>query len=386
MAEKYTVLDRKRVMLSEWYDEFNPFNSKKAMIYGRRFEGILNEDYFPPVVVNLDVTSRCQYKCVWCHHRRKQIGDRDLPDLPERLLKTFPYFVANWKRRDERVLGVCIVGSRGDALLYKGLPWLLRNLHYNNIDVGLVTNGYGFNTKLINHAVFYSKFIGMSVDAGEEKTYQAVHNCPPDGWKRILLNIEALTNLIAKNELRNDVGYKFLIFPQNQYEVYSACRIARETGCRYIQIRPADLPESARQEINVDAVNDQIQKAMSDFTEPGKFDVVGVRHKFTPDLKKRLPKYCYLTALTVTITCDGKAWPCVDRRYDEETLLADCGQYGWQALKEVWGSQKHIDIVHRVINRGGKGPDCNIRCSNYGYDVLFTQVFSDEDKMDRRMI
>ena len=369
----------------EWLDEFNPFNSKKAMIYGKRFIGILNEDYYPPVVVNLDVTSRCQYKCIWCHHRRKQIGDRDLPDLPERLLKTFPHFVANWERKKERVLGVCIVGSRGDALLYDGLPWLLKNLHYNNIDVGLVTNGYGFTEKLINHAAFYSKFIGISIDAGTKKTYDEVHRCPPDGWERVLRNIRLLTDVIHSNSLRNDVGYKFLIFPQNQREVYDACRIAKDLGCRYIQIRPADLPESARKEINVGEVNNQIEKAM-EYLNDDNFSVVGVRHKFTPDLKKKLPSYCYLTALTVTITSDGKVWPCVDRRYDEKTLLADCGKYGWCALKEVWGTSKHIDIVHRVINRDGKGPDCNIRCSNYGYDILFTHVFSESDNMDRRMI
>lgn len=373
-------------MTREWTDEFNPFNSMKVMSWADHMTAIVNEDYLPPVVVNLDVAGVCNYLCTHCHHRSKQIKDRSLPFLDERLARTFPKFLAGWLKNGQRPAACCIVGSKGDALLYDHLPALLKDLHFQTIDVGLVTNGYAFTDGLIDFAAHYCKFVGFSMDAGSKRAYNAVHNPPDDAWEKVLENISKLVTVVNQNNLRNDIGFKVLVFPESQHTIYEACNIAFNLGVRYVQIRPADLSEEARREINIEDVNDQIERAMDDFNEPGEFEIVGVRHKFTADFKKRLPKYCYLTALTVTITSDGKCWPCVDRRWDEPTLLADCGSgAGWSALRDVWGSAKHIEIIHGLINNNGCGPTCNIRCSNFGYTQYFERAILNDD-MDRTLI
>jgi wyosine [tRNA(Phe)-imidazoG37] synthetase (radical SAM superfamily) len=364
---------------------FHPFNSQKILVHGRRLEAIINEQYLPPIVLNLDVTGKCQYRCGHCHHRRKQIKNQCLPDLSGRLARTLPYFLREWKVDGARVQGCCIVGSQGDALLYPRLPKLLKELHFSKIQIGLVSNGYAFTEQLLNYAAFYSLFIGFSMDAGTKEGYQKIKNCPKDGWDRVLKNIGQLIKIIDKNKLRNDVGWKILVLPDTYQEIYESCAIAKDLGCRYVQIRPADLPEESRKLINIDSVEMQITKAINDFEVPGEFEIVGVRHKFTPSYTQILPKYCYLTPLTVTITSDGKAYACVDRRCDRSVMLADCQQGGWQALKEVWGSAKHISIVHDTINNEGRGPACSIRCSNYGYDKFFLNYFV-EDNVDRNMI
>ncbi|HEC62406.1 MAG TPA: radical SAM protein [bacterium] len=372
--------------IREWDDIFIPFNSLKALVHGKHFEAILSGQYLTPVVVNLDVSGQCPYNCPHCHHRAQIGKDRSLPFLDERLARTFPAFMKNWIIRDSRPLGCCIVGSRGDALLFKGLPKLLRELHFAGIETGLVTNGYLFSDILIDHATHYCKFIGISVDAGDSESYYKVHRSPNGAWHRVLDNLRTIVGRIAHYRLRNDTCYKFLILPDSYHTLYQACRIAKDIGVRWVQIRPADLSDEERAKIDIDKVNEQIELAMNDLNAPGTFEIVGVRHKFTPDFKAILPSYCWLTALTVTITSDGKCWPCVDRRWDEKTLLADCGTGGgWQELREAWGSAKHIKIVHNIINRGGKGPDCGIRCSNYGYDQLFRRVFLSDD-MDRVLI
>jgi wyosine [tRNA(Phe)-imidazoG37] synthetase (radical SAM superfamily) len=336
--------------------------------------------------VNLDVSGICNYRCPHCHHRAKQIKDRSLPSLDARLARTFPRFLETWTKDGARPRGCCIVGSQGDALLYPRLSELLKELHFSGVQVGLVSNGYAYDDALLDAAAHYCKFVGFSMDAGTKETYDKVHNPPSDAWARVTENIGKLTMKMGRLGLRNDVGFKFLILPQSYHTLYEACRLAKDLGVRYTQIRPADLPEAARSKIDVEEVNAQIARAMADFNEPGTYEIVGVRHKFTPDFKRVLPNYCWLTALTVTITSDGKAWPCVDRRWDEPTLLADCGSgAGWSALRDAWGSARHIKIVHDIINRGGCGPGCQIRCSNYGYDVIFRRIFL-EDAMDRVMI
>jgi len=369
----------------EWDNPYNPFNSQKILAHGDRMEAIVNEMYLPPIVLNLDVTGRCQYRCNHCHHRRKQIGDRSLPDLSDRLLETLPYFLQHWDVNGQKIKAICCVGSKGDALLYPRLHELLRSVFFSGVEMGLVTNGYAFSDLMIEYSTFYTKFIGISMDAGTKESYLKCKNAPRDAWEKVLGNIEKLVKSVDKNKIRKDIGFKFLILPDTYKTLYEACRIAKDLGTSYVQIRPADLPADERAQINIFEVNSQIMRAMDDFNEEGVFEIVGVRHKFTDDFKKVLPKYCHLTPLTVTMTSDGKCWPCVDRRYDEKTLLCDCGTDGWMALKEAWGSSKHVNIVRNILNCDGKGPQCNIRCSNYGYDKFFNNFFVN-DNVDRNLI
>jgi len=365
-------------------NQINPFNHIKALSFAKRFDGIINDHYYPPVVVNLDVTGKCQYACGHCHHRSKQIKLHQMPDLDPTLARTFPHFMKSWEEDGEHPVACCIVGSKGDALLYPQLPDLLRNLHFAGIDIGLVSNGYGLTPKLADYAVHYCKFYGVSVDAGTAEAYKRVHNCPNDGW--LQMNKNTMDAVLRAEEMGSscDIGWKFLILPQSYDTLYEGCRVAKELGIRWVQIRPADLPEDERRTIDINVVNEQVARAVSDFNEPGIFEVVNIKNKFTPDLKKILPAYCYMTPLTVTITSDALAWACVDRRCDAPTLLADCKK-SWQALKDVWGTDKHIRIVKDVINRGGQGPDCNIRCSSYCYDELF-RLFFLRDNFDRTLI
>lgn len=363
----------------------HPFNSNKVVVHAKVMEGIVNEQYFPPVVFNLDVSGTCQYHCGHCHHRRKQVKNRYMGDLPENLARTLPYFLQHWEKEGQKVKGCCIVGSQGDALMYPHLPKLLKDLHFVGVETGLVSNGYGYDDMLIDYTAFYTRFAGFSIDAGTEEGYNSVKNCPDDAWKKVLKNVSKMVDVINNNKLRNDIGWKILILPKTHLEIYESCRIARDLGCRYVQIRPADLPEADRREIDQGMVVDQIEQAIEDFEEPGVFEIVGVRHKFTLDYKQILPDYCYLTPLTVTVTSDGKVYPCVDRRCEEDLLLADCSEVGWQALKESWGSIRHLYIVKNKINRCGQGPDCKIRCSNFGHDKFFLNYILD-DKVDRNLI
>jgi len=365
--------------------DFHPFNSLKVLTHGSRMEAIVNGQYLPPVVFNLDVSGRCQFHCGHCHHRTKQIRNKELPDLSKRLMKTLPYFLQTWKVNGFGVKACCIVGSQGDALLYDHLPELLKSLHFSGIEIGLVTNGYGLDWNLKLHAAFYTKFVGFSMDAGSSATYQKIKQSPPNAWERVIGNVRELTTLINSLNFRNDVGWKILILPQSYHEIFESCKTAKVAGCRYVQIRPADLPMSELNKIDTKEVERQITRAIKELEVPGKFEIVGIRHKFTTSYKKVLPAYCYLTPLTVTVTSDGKVYACVDRRCDESILLADCGKNGWSALSDIWGSPKHIEIVHEVINRGGKGPDCNIRCSNYGYDKYFKNYYVN-DNVDRNLI
>ncbi len=366
----------------EWSDEFNPFNSYKGLRWGDNFESSKlwidsgSSELLPPIVVNLDIAGGvCNFNCPHCHHAYMvQDFSKKLKLVPKEMLSQIPRFLHEWG-----VKASCVVGTTSDATLNPYLPELLKEMHNWNVDLGLVSNGYKFNERLINHTAFYTKFVGFSIDAGTQRTFSKVKGVDGKKFKTVIKNLESIAKVIDKNNLRKDVSYKYLILPENYNEIFEATKIAKDIGCNYIQIRPAHLSEEERQKIDVGKTEELISKAQE--LNDNTFQAVGVRHKFTPYFSKVLPEKCYMTPLTSTWTADGDVWPCVDRRHYKGDRMCNYLIDGLQKVKEVWGSSKHWKIIKHVNNTLD---DC-IRCSNYGYNKLFRAV-SEDDPMDIRLI
>ena len=317
----------------------------------------------------------CNFNCPHCHHNYiEKSFNKKLKLVPKEMLLQIPKFLHEWG-----VKASCVIGTSSDATLHPNLPELLKNMHNWNIDLGLVSNGYKFDERLINHTAFYTKFVGFSIDAATPETFTKVKGVDGSKFNRVIKNLESIAKVVDNNKLRKDVGYKYLILPENYNEIFEAAKIAKDIGCSYMQIRPAHLPEEERQKIDIDKTNESIYKAQE--LNDNDFQVVGVKHKFTSNFEKITPKKCYMTPLTSTWTADGDVWPCVDRRHYQGDKMCNYLNDGLQKVKEVWGSSKHWNIIKHVNNTL---KDC-IRCSNYGYNKLF-KVVSEEDPMDVRLI
>ncbi len=366
----------------EWTDEFNPFNSLKALRWGEhmaRIKGWIDSgtgELLPPVVVNLDVAGGvCNFKCPNCHHAymHQDFGEK-LKLVPREILLDIPRFLHDWG-----VKSSCIVGTTSDATLNPSLADLLKEMHYHNLDVGLVSNGYKFDERLINHAAFYTKFVGFSIDSASPEGFARVKGVSGDKFHRVIGNLEKIASVVRANGLRRDIGYKFLILPETYHELYEAAKLAKKIGCKHLQVRPAHLPDTELAKINVEEVTELVARAQE--LNDQDFQVVGIRHKFSPELKKVTPKVCYLTPLTSTWTADGNVWPCVDRRHYQGDKLCNYVEEGLQRVREVWGSTQHRNVIRQV----NQTLDQCIRCSNYGYNKFY-RIFDREDPMDVKLI
>jgi len=67
-------------MIKEWSNSWNPFNSAKALMWREWFEGFAKEDFLPPVTVDTDPSSKCNYSCLWCNADTiiKQKGQKEI--------------------------------------------------------------------------------------------------------------------------------------------------------------------------------------------------------------------------------------------------------------------------------------------------------------------
>ncbi|UOD35538.1 hypothetical protein DSN97_04230 [Deferribacteraceae bacterium V6Fe1] len=264
---------------------------------------------------------------------------------------------------------------------------LIDLLTANGIQVGVVTNGYYINEYL--ESLSKCTWVGVSVDAGTEKTFNKLKGLPEeaDNFSIILDNIRMLKNfseknrtLLSKNHPAYGISYKFLLSNENIYEVYKAALIAKEIGCKNFHLRPSSTPwnilntanEVVFTEDEIKVYNGQIEKALK--LDDEIFNVYGVTHKFDGQFK-RCNKFenCYavfMTGVFMPSKEEGKIdfGLCCDRRGDERLLLA-CGISKLSNIKDLWGSKKHWEIFDNIKVKS----QCP-RCTYQPHNQIYEQV------------
>jgi len=341
----------------EWSNKYNSFNSWKGLTYYQNYKAIVDwlngANYLPPPVeCNLDPIAECNLNCYFCitqrylRTHREEVGEmRTLPiDYMLRLVD----FLAEWGVR-----GLCISGG-GEPTLHKGLPELIhhaRELYWHKqsgMDICLVTNATIMPMELA-HALQSCRWVALSVDAADRDTYRAVKGS--DAFDKVIENIRYIAELRKQYPHKTDLCFKFLVLPENQHQIYDACKLARVLGVQDFHARPVDFERGdieGHKKLNLDIglIKEQFAKCHEEETED--FHVYTVTHKFDPELhvKHDFVK-CLATPLVIPILQDGNAYICVDKKMESEFRLGSCYPNPENILK-WWGSNEHRRAVTGV--------------------------------------
>ena len=357
----------------EWRDEakYNPFNSDKGLTYCGFYVQLV--DWFqgkgalpPPVEVNLDIMAHCNLDCYYCitqsylKHHRERIGNMIM--LPLDYMLKLVDFLAAWG-----VKGLCISGG-GEPTLHKDLPQLV-NYAKDKMEVAVVTNA----TRLFDEFL-YCRWVAFSVDASCDSTYQKIKR--GDRFHQVIKNIESLAikrrAISSRRGESVDLCFKFLVLPENQYEIFDACRLAKELGVQDFHVRPCDLqrqdmPDGHPLSIDIAAVHEQYEKCHQLETE--QFRVFTVQHKFDAQFHVKYDyKSCWAAPLVLPILQDGNAYICVEHKMEESYRLVSCFPEPAKIL-DWWGKDAHRRMLQSIV----PPRDCS-RCVYSQYNKQVEQV------------
>jgi len=360
--------------MKEWNDQFNPFNSMKVLKWWGHLEGCAVGDYKTPVCASIDPTNKCNFDCVFCNSFG--VVDEGNEYMSEEHMLEIADFLGSWGKDTEEgpVKGVYITGG-GEPLMNKGTMSLVERLRDNNIEPAIITNGVFLNDDNIDVIVKNCRWIGISVDANTNKTYNMMKGLPEKAelFEKVLDNISKLVKRSEHFGSTCDIGFKFLLHPYNIDEVFDAALRARSLGVKDFHLRPVrylnfekikegtvDFSQSLEQ------INEQFEKVQELNTDS--FHVYGVRHKFKKDLsiKKNFTK-CRAIPLEPTFAADGKVYMCFDHRGDEKTVL--CNHFPKvDTLASVWNSDFHKKMVDSIdVN---KCPSCTFSSYNEAIEKI----------------
>lgn len=366
--------------MSEWLDKYNPFNSWKVLTHSKNFEAILKNKPIPPIVVNFDLTNKCNYNCNFCMFANRKRTDQTgqwfregNQDLPKGYALKLPKIWKEWG-----VKSVCLAGG-GEPSIHPDCKEFIKECNKQGLELGFVTNGYLVNDEDWWKVVAKNcKFIGFSVDAGNEDDYSKSKGVPKGYFEKVLNNIVGVANAKRKFKTKVQIGFKYLLDEFNYNSIYKAAEIASQIGVNHFQFRPAIDPNYKFFQGKIDMIWGQIEAAQKDF-ENKNFKVFGVKHKFNKDLsKKHCFNKCRANMLTTTWCANGKVYMCTDTRGNPWSYLVDHYPDPMKVI-EYWGSKDHLEKVSRIDHK-----NCD-RCTLTAYNEMFENVFI-EDKMDRNLI
>lgn len=389
----------------EWKSNkrWNPFNSYKLIAHIETWKNIKRGRKIPaPILVTVDPTNRCNLDCQWCNARF--IRSKRKRSLSAKALCDISDFLPKWKNASGIGPGVqaaCIAGG-GEPLMNSHTGEFIDRLIHHQIEVGVVTNGLLIDT--IIDALAQSTWVGVSVDAGSEKTFQAYKGREKGQFNRIIDNISLLIDYAKRHHTRlgqphpaYGVSYKYLLYEDNIGEMFQAAKLAKEIGCKNIHFRPAgtawdDLGTEREIQFSpaqIELFNEQIALAMA--LDDDSFGVYGVTHKFNNQFQR---SNCFENCHAIFMTAvfeppSGNVDEaledsfilglCCDRRGDAKlelgTNIIDVNQ-----ISKLWGSRRHWSIFDAIEVQ----KECP-RCTYQPHNEIYENVIL-EDSMTYKFI
>ncbi len=343
----------------EWSNKnkYNSFNSAKGLTYYENYKQIIKwldgDNYLPPPIeCNLDPVLGCNLNCYFCITQSYMKGGKQ-GELGLEYMINLVTFLANWGVR-----GLCISGG-GEPSLSHVIPTVIQYAKLDLLmDVAFVTNAVYMSDQLIR-ALSLCRWVALSVDASNKDTYKNIKG--KDRFAEVIYNIKKL----AFNNRKTDFCFKFLILPENQREIYDACKLAKELGVQDFHARPCDFDKIniRGQELDIPAIHEQFDKCHE--LEDDNFHVYTITHKFDPEfhVKHDFPA-CLAAPMILPVLTDGNAYLCVEQKMVEKYMIGSCDPQ--EKILEWWGSDRHRQMMKDIV------PDRD--CSRCIYGQYHSQI------------
>ncbi len=349
--------------IREWSDEnaFNSFNNWKGLLYAEHYKQIAKRyTLLPPVEARIDLTLKCNLNCAWCNsamyrHHKDELGMGFVYKLID--------YLHGWG-----VKSICWAGG-GEPSQHTYFLGLIQYAAEMGMTNGLLSNGTADSGEYSQYVGKYTRWAGISVDAGTAETYKKIKG--KDLFAQVMWNLRKM----VEYSVNCSVGYKFLISPLNQHEILTACKKAKSIGVHDFIVRPMDTMHQGMKnhktkvdEFDQKLIFEQFEECHKLATD--EFNVFTVMHKFNADFTHSKPfGQCYGVPLKIHIAPDANVYFCDDQFYRPEYCLGSCAGDP-RLIADIWGGKKYRQLLY-----GDTPKKCKTRCCIGDYNIQCEKLF-----------
>lgn len=322
------------------------FTPKLKMLWHRdRIDEWMRTGSCVPVMVELDLTNRCNLKCNFCTF--EYIQDRS--DIDHAFCIRALYDMS-----EMGVKAINITGG-GEPTLHKDFSSIMKFAKRRGMEVGLFTNGMVIDEEVANDIVNNCSWVRVSIDAGRAETFKRIKMV--DGFDRVVDSVKRLIDAKKRNSSSCTVGIGFVITQQNFNDIGLFGNLIAETGADYGQFKPEIKNCFSNEQITAVWWKGSVEPLLQDVMEKEPSAVINL-YKFN-DLCSSIEreyKVCYGHNFVPCIGATGDVWVCTHLRNIEGFSY---GNICTQKFTDIWRSDKRKEVCSKI-----ELPKCQKYCRN----------------------
>ncbi len=372
---------------------FNP--QQKILCHLDKVEAYFNNKNPDPITIEIDPSNSCNHSCPFCisgHlHLQKYKGteffNRTILEKEcfEKLIKelvTTNIQAINWTGGGEPTMNPYL----GEAIAY------IKN--NSNIEMGMFTNG----SMLKKFDLFetFSKslsWIRVSIDAGEEKTYNDLRKTNnSNNFKVVIENIKKLIETKKKIKSKIVIGVGFVVTKDNYTEIKKFSELFKEIEVDYCQFKP-EIIQIERDHKNsphglVQVEPDFWLKKVIDLLNEAK-NILGEKFECNSykieDLIVDINNYgrnykeCIGSQFQPCIGADGYVYVCTNHRGHKKYSYGNIYE---KSFKEIWGNIEEKRRVMNIINNDEKFSKCTHLCKPHESNKMLWSIKNNMNQED----
>jgi len=328
-------------------ESLNEVGLSKIMLFPRKIEALYGVDAFRPdptypISVELSLTNRCNFNCVWCSDKHLRIRQAD--DMP---LSTIEKLACDLAAHGTK--GVTIEGG-GEPTIAEHFEEAIHIFKGKGLSLGLITNG---SIRLEQELVDQFDWIRVSLDASCQEEMELL--------KKYRNFEDVMSNIFYYTKGKPVVGIGYVATKDNLSQIESLIIRIRETGVNYIQFRPViDHPE---------------MKPDYDFTYLIKYqtdDFSIIADGMTENtIKGNGHLSCICHSLSTVITANGSVYLC--GRLNIHRWLKPIGNINRDKFYDIWHGEERNGQHAQVFDKAfclENCPECRITKFNIEFERL----------------
>lgn len=201
----------------------------KLDLHPERVAAWLRGEKIYPLYLEIAPSGGCNHRCSFCavDYLGYQTRFLDADVMKERLAEM-------------GALGVKSImwAGEGEPLLHRRLGEMVVAGKAAGIDQAITTNGVALTKQFCLEAFPSLSWIKVSINAGTEPIYRAIHKAHEGDWVRLWGNLGRAVRIRTDLGAGLTLGAQIVLLPDNAGEVRTLARMCQVTGLDYLVVKP----------------------------------------------------------------------------------------------------------------------------------------------------
>lgn len=341
-----------------------------------RIEAWLRGERIAPITIDIALTRKCNYKCVYCYGK-----------LQDNLEKPMTKEVIFRFLEDAAEIGVKAISfiSDGESTCN---PYLYDAIVYGNklgLETGVGTNGALLKKDRLNDILPCLTWIRFNISAGEAKRYAEIHGCRESDFHKVVDIIKECVKIKKENKLKVTIGLQMVLLPEFIDQIAPLTKLGKELGVDYLVIKQCSDDEKGSLGVNYDEYfNKKLIEELKN-AEAESNENYFVKAKWSKILSggKRSYSKCYGPPFLIQLSGSGLVAPC-GMLFNDKYKDFHIGNIAEKSFKDIWKSDRYWEVMDLICsNKFDARTDCGALCCQHKINEFLLAIKNDPEILNQ---